>query len=67
MLHVCTGMHNNFGNKITHCRVRIPYLQLKEATLLAQALFRGRKARSMVPRLKKEKAQRDVRRAVHLI
>ena len=37
------------------------FLELKRATILAQSLFRGRKARAMVPRLRKEKAQRDVR------
>ena len=38
----------------------MPYLQLKEATILAQALVRGRRARAMIPRLRREKAQRDV-------
>lgn len=41
-------------------RERIPYLQLKAATVLAQALVRGRKVRAMLPKLRKEKVQRDV-------
>lgn len=42
------------------CRVRVPFLQLKEAVVLAQALYRGRKARAMLPYWRKEKAHRDV-------
>lgn len=49
------------------CRVRIPYVQLREATILAQALFRGRQARAMLPKVRKEKAQRDVRASVRSV
>lgn len=41
-------------------RVRVPYLLLKEATILAQSLYRGLIVRREVPRLKKEKQFRDV-------
>lgn len=43
-----------------YCRERLPYIQLREATVLAQALTRGRRVRAMLPKLRKEKAQRDV-------
>ena len=42
-------------------RVRVPYLQLREATILAQSLYRGVVVRKLVPQWKKEKQQRDVR------
>lgn len=44
----------------TTYRVRVPYLQLREATILAQSLYRGLVVRRLVPQLKKEKQQRDV-------
>ena len=46
-------------------RVRVPYLQLREATILAQSLYRGLVVQRLVPQLKKEKQQRDVSKTVN--
>ncbi len=45
--------------------MRVPYLQLREATILAQSLYRGLVVRRLVPQLKKEKQQRDVSKTVN--
>ena len=43
------------------CRLRVPYVQLRESVILVQALYRGRKSRRRLPKYRKEKAARDVR------
>lgn len=59
--HQSTGI-SCFTSIFSSCRVRVPFIELKESTILVQALFRGQKARAMLPKFKREKAARDVRR-----